>query len=76
MIQNKHMECPDCGADTTFITTAHVMQEWEVTPDGSFIDCVSDCLEVVHEPDPGNIWTCKKCGKDAVLVDNKQQKGA
>lgn len=60
--------CPKlCGEALT--TTAHVMQEWEVDAEGKFMDVITDCLETSHGPDNDNIWTCKKCGEEALLVD-------
>lgn len=55
--------CPYCGNDT-FITTAHVTQDWVVDSYGNFIKCLNDAVEVTHEPDPDNTWQCTKCGKE------------
>lgn len=60
--------CPNlCG--TSLTTTAHVMQEWYVDAEGNFVEVAADCLEVTHEPDNGNAWTCDGCGKEALLVE-------
>ena len=32
--------CPKCG-NNTFITSAHVMQDWEVDAEGNYLDTVS-----------------------------------
>ena len=53
---------PDHGR---FETTAHVMQVWEVDFEGNFVLEIHPCIEVTHEPDPGNIWTCLECGAQA-----------
>lgn len=50
-----------------FITTAHVMEEWVVSPTGDFIEKV-ETLQTVHGPDPGNQWTCKVCGAPAKVT--------
>ena len=57
--------CPKCGCKE-FITTAHVMQEWKVDGEGNFIETVDSCLQVDYYPDPDNIWTCCRCGSEAV----------
>lgn len=57
--------CPKCGCKE-FTTTAHVMQEWKVDGEGNFIETVDPCLQVDHYPDPDNIWTCCRCGSEAV----------
>ena len=59
--------CPKCGG-TRFETTAHVMQAWEVNEYGDFVDVISSCLQVTHKPDDGNIWTCMKCGTEAMVL--------
>ena len=65
--------CPNaCGA--TFVTTAHVMQDWEVTADGDYVSTIQDCLEVTHKPNDGNIWTCKKCGAEAIISTQIQER--
>lgn len=65
-MKTKHI-CPNCGGKE-FLTTAHVTQTWKVDEDGDFIEAVSDCDEVTHGPDDGNIWTCVKCGAEGVIV--------
>ena len=61
----KHI-CPKCGGNQ-FITTAHIVQSWVVDETGNFIEVVSDD-EVTHAPDDDNIWTCKKCGEEAIIL--------
>lgn len=61
--------CPNGCKNTTFNTTAHIMQEWEVDALGNFQEVVSDCLEVDHGPDNGNIWSCSQCGSEAEMVE-------
>jgi ribosomal protein L37AE/L43A len=53
--------CPNCG-NNKFIVTAHVVQEWIVDEAGYFIECESECLDVIHSPDDEDIWQCSKCG--------------
>ena len=65
---SKHI-CPVCGG-TEFITIAHITQTWVVDQEGNFLSAVSDCDEVTHEPDDGNIWTCTQCGAEGVIVED------
>lgn len=60
--------CPQNPAHDRFLTTAHVMQEWEVEPNGEFTKVTEDCLQVTARPDQGNIWTCVECGAQAVFL--------
>ena len=68
---SKHI-CPCCGGEE-FITTAAVTQDWKVTGDGTFIEVVQDCLDVLAQPSDDNIWSCAECGCDSpiVLKDNE-----
>ena len=61
----KHV-CPN-GCGNRFHASAHVTQEWCVDGEGNFIEVVNNCLEVTHKPDNDNIWTCVKCGAEAVI---------
>jgi hypothetical protein len=54
-------KCPNGCTDTKFITTAHVAQTWKVDADGNFLEEISTD-DTTHAPDPGNEWTCTKCG--------------
>lgn len=56
--------CPKCGG-TTFLATAHVTQDWKINESGSFIECVTECVEVTHEPNQEDILTCDNCGHSA-----------
>ncbi len=58
--------CPRCGG-LTFVTTAHVQQDWEVDEYGNFLKCLST-NETVAEPDDDNLWTCASCGAEAVIA--------
>ena len=64
----KKMICPHCGGNE-FITTAHVAQDWRVDECGNFIELIQDCTDVIVAPDPGNIWTCSRCGTEAVCLN-------
>jgi hypothetical protein len=57
--------CPENKEHNEFYTTAHVLQEWKVTPEGTFIEEIEGSLEVVHGPDSGNTWECAECGATA-----------
>lgn len=69
---SKHI-CPQCG-NNTFITTAHVVQDWKVDENGNFIECI-ETTETTHPPDDGNIWTCAKCGAEAVIPKKEKTPG-
>ena len=69
MYRTKHV-CPNRCSEDKFLTTAHVMQEWEVDAFGNFIKTVSDCLEVTRGPQAGNIWTCVACGLAAIVSED------
>lgn len=60
--------CPKCGA-REFVTVAHVTQTWMVDENGNFLEELTSCDEVLHGPDDGNIWTCAKCGAEALIAD-------
>lgn len=57
--------CPKCG-NNTFITTAHVMQDWLVDAEGNYLETSNDCVQVDHKPNPDNTWSCGRCGAEAV----------
>ena len=59
--------CPNDPEHKTFLTTAHVMQEWKVDEQGEFIKATRECLEVTAYPDAGNIWVCASCRAEAVV---------
>lgn len=66
-----------CTKDSThlmFRTTTHVMEEWVVDEKGNFLDRVNHGFQwqVIHEPDPGNLWSCAVCGAEAKVevLDN------
>jgi hypothetical protein len=59
--------CPEHGTDTTFFVNAVVVETWEVTPSGDFIREIVGDEGVVTWPNPNDIWTCAKCGKQAAF---------
>ena len=68
--------CPKNPKHKTFITTAHVMQEWIVNEHGEFnrVHRDGECLEVIITPDPEEVWTCYFCGAEAkVKVEKGEQ---
>jgi len=58
--------CPKSKKHKLFTTTAHEVHDWVVDEDGEFIEDLG-CSEVAADPDPGNCWTCKVCGADAIV---------
>jgi hypothetical protein len=62
-----HARCPKDPSHRTFLTTAHVMEEWLVDENGRFIEA-EQTLETTRRPHPDNIWTCATCGHEAVVT--------
>ena len=62
--------CPNNPAHVTFVTVAHVAQDWLVDYEGHFLECLVGGEEVSHKPNPGNIWTCDTCGAEAAVTGN------
>ena len=55
--------CPNNPNHNTFITTAHVVEEWVVDEHGNFIEhCGEGALETAHGPSHDNVWECASCG--------------
>jgi cytochrome oxidase Cu insertion factor (SCO1/SenC/PrrC family) len=59
------VKCPNNPKHNQFVTTAHEVHDWLVDAEGNFIKDLG-CTEIAHEPDMGNLWTCRKCGAEAV----------
>ena len=59
--------CPN-GCGGCFDTTAHIMQSWKVDATGAFVEVLENCIQTTHGPDNDNIWTCVKCGAEALQV--------
>lgn len=64
-----NMICPCCGG-REFITTVTVTQDWRVSFGGDFLEEVSSCNDVLREPDTDNIWSCFRCGGEAVSLND------
>ena len=64
-----NMICPCCGG-REFITTATVTQDWRVSFGGDFLEEVSSCNDVLCEPNTDNIWSCFRCGEEAVSLND------
>lgn len=56
--------CPNCGGQR-FVVIAHVTQTWKVDQNGMFVNCLEDCIDVIHRPDDDDIWECYECGHEA-----------
>lgn len=56
--------CPNNCPNPRFHTTAHVQEQWEVDETGEYIKTIG-CLDITHEPNPDNRWTCAHCGAEA-----------
>lgn len=63
--------CPKNPEHNLFSTTVHVVQEWVVDSQGNFVKIVDgrEALEVIADPDPMNIWTCRDCGAEAIVKE-------
>jgi ribosomal protein L37AE/L43A len=59
MAQNK-FKCPKCGG-VIFSVTAHVAQLWMVDEDGSFMESIDNCTDVIHRPGNEDVWECLGC---------------
>jgi hypothetical protein len=60
--------CPTDNTHRTFVTVAHVTEDWVVDPDGNFLYTQDDSPhEVVADPSMDNIWYCSICGAEAVF---------
>lgn len=64
-----NMICPCCGG-REFITPATVTQDWKVSFGGDFLEEVSSCNDVLCEPNTDNIWSCFRCGGEAVSLND------
>ena len=64
-----NMICPCCGG-REFITTATVTQDWRASFGGDFLEEVSSCNDVLCEPNTDNIWSCFRCGEEAVSLND------
>lgn len=60
--------CPNCGGQR-FVVIAHVAQTWKVDKNGMFVNCLEDCIDVIHKPDDDDIWECYDCGYEATGKD-------
>ena len=62
--------CPDNPDHVTFITVAHVAEDWLVDQHGNFISSMDSGKEIAAEPDKDNTWTCATCGMEATVEDD------
>ncbi len=70
MLINCKAVCPNNAEHKRFSVTAHVTIDWIVNEKGDFEECILECVDVTHEPDSEDIWTCAECGAEAVFVQN------
>jgi ribosomal protein L37AE/L43A len=62
--RNKY-KCPKCG-DEYFSVTAHVAQLWKVDEDGTYMEAINACTDVLHRPDATDMWECLACNYEDV----------
>ena len=64
--------CPNSPDHKYFVTVAYVSEDWIVDEHGNFQDVETgpdkDPSQVLHKPDPGNVWTCRECGAEAKVT--------
>lgn len=63
--------CPFNYQHREFYVEVVVKERWVVDPDGDFID-MKEFIEVVKNPDAGDIWICAKCGAHAEFLDDER----
>ena len=59
--------CPNNPDHDTFVTVAHVSEDWLVDRDGNFLES-RGTLETVADPNAANTWTCHVCDAEAVVA--------
>jgi len=59
--------CPKNPDHKTFITVAHVSEDWKVDEHGEFLEKVGD-VQVDAGPDTDNNWSCATCGAEAEVA--------
>jgi hypothetical protein len=59
-------ECPNKCKVKRFVTTAHVVEDWEVDEEGNWESTLGNS-ETTHGPNPHNTWTCLECGAEATV---------
>ena len=62
--------CPNDPTHKTFITVAHVTEDWVVDEHGHFLHEPSEEVsmgagECTHPPHKDNTWSCEICGAEA-----------
>ena len=60
--------CPNNREHDTFITTAHILQDWMVDSSGMHLSTIDECVQITHKPNIENIWECATCGAEAILT--------
>ena len=67
------VRCPNNSSHNEFVTTAHEVHDWVVDSDGNFIEDLG-CSEIAASPSIDNIWRCRICGAEAIVVDGFVEK--
>jgi len=63
-----HIRCPKDPRHEYFEVTGHVSERWKMDRRGNFCE-VLEGGEIVHDPDPGDVWLCMKCGTRAIVTE-------
>lgn len=61
------IKCSKNKRHKRFSVTAHIAQEWQVDSHGDFLKIISDCTDIVHKPDPRDLFICTTCGATALV---------
>ena len=68
-----NITCPKSNRHKRFSVTAHIVQEWEVGPDGQFTKVITDCTDVTHQPAQDDLFLCRTCGTQALVEDGNEE---
>jgi len=60
--------CPNGCENTTYSTTVHVQELWEVNESGDWVETLEN-LDISFPPSPDNLWFCRKCGAKATVTE-------
>lgn len=67
--------CPKDPNHDLFSVSAHVSEEWEVTPQGDFVRVIQG-LDTIHAPDTHDQYLCRYCNTEAKVVRVKDAERA
>lgn len=62
------LTCPKNKNHKRFEVSAHVAQTWTVDENCDYIEVADECVDVVHQPDAQDYYTCAECGEKAEVT--------